>query len=277
MLCFLCFICSSVSKLLLYNNKQMKLYKKPSWLYTSKQEKTMSSTGELDIVKIEDEILNKLRFAINQYDTKNRVTETIRTHIGNGTTQLFLAHSTQLDYIKSVTIDGEQQVHGKDYEIVWRNLNDYGTTAKGNIYFFNAPTNGTEIIITYGQNNGGSFVYPDFPKAVLGESQFPRVGFQLTFAPTDGGGGAGRSHVLGYEGLLQIMIVDTYSKNTSYLATKIKTWFAQNCKNFYYVQYIQPTTIREYDIFNNNADKDFRKMVELRIPNRYEVVQFAQI
>ena len=42
-------------------------------------------------------------------------------------------------------------------------------------------------------------------------------------------------------------------------------------KGFYYLRYISPSTIQNYDNFDDNTNKPFNKIIEYLIPDKYQI------
>ena len=225
---------------------------------------------DFNIISLKDELLNKFRSNFNAYDSKLRITESTLVTSGDGNTKSFLI-STKLSYIKSVTVDNVELSFGKDWSIIWR-----GTDA-GKILFVSAPSNNTDnIVIVYGYKSTlGNFVYPDFPRTDLGVSSLPRIGFKVTVNSDVGGFGNIIQMPYKHEILLQIKVVSDNTYEVDYLINKINDFLKKNCKNFYNFNFIMPQSIAEYDNFSDNVEQNYSKIVEYKIPFKYEMLTLS--
>lgn len=225
---------------------------------------------DFNIISLKDELLNKFRSNFNAYDSKSRVTEATLTTSGDAVTKSFLI-STKLSYIKTVTVDSISLSFGKDWSINWR-----GDDA-GKITFVSAPSDNTDnIVIVYGYKSTlGNFVYPDFPRTDLGVSSLPRIGFKVTVNSDVGGFGNIIQMPYKHEILLQIKVVSDNTYEVDYLINKINDFLKKNCKNFYNFNFIMPQSIAEYDNFSDNTDRNYSKIVEYKIPFKYEMLTLS--
>jgi hypothetical protein len=238
----------------------------------------MAITNALDNNLIEDELLNKLTYSLMSQDPKNRTIEYTDTFTADGSTQIFqvVQNRTDLAYIKEVKQNGTALTYGEDWEIVWRELNDYGTDKFGSAYLFNTPTNGDTIEITYGVNPDGRFIYPEFPRSDLKEKSLPRIGFHMTTNSGSGGISGGKDYVGRTNILVQLKIVAKYTKRGNNIVTALRKWVTENTRNFYYFQYIRPNSVQDYQLYGKDeTQSNFSKILQFEAPDRFEVVEFA--
>lgn len=232
----------------------------------------MPPTTELTIYKLKDEMLNRLRSAINSYDSQSRVTETTSTFTATAGQTNFLLSTTTLSYVKSVTVNSTSLKYITDYDINWR-----GTNA-GYVTLVNGATVGQTVIIVWGSRTTGrtNFVYPDWPQASLGITEYPRVGFEMTVSSSPGGGGGNLKYVVKNSVLIQIKVVDVDTYNIDLTITAIRDFILQNLKNFYYMNYIEPQSIQNYDTYRDNINETNYKIIEFIAPSKFEIVTLNQ-
>jgi len=227
------------------------------------------ATVDFDLIEIKNEILNKLRYGLNSYDSKERITESTKTFAGDGTETKFLINATTMSYVKTITIGGILQKFTTDYTITWRGAD------KGKVIFTSAPADEAVILITVGNKaTKGNFIYPDFPRTDLNINNYPRIGFKV-YSNVKPAGLAGKQQSSNYELLLQIKIVGISTYNVDYLAGKTRVFVEQNAKNFYNIPFINLQTINEYDNFDDNTDTTFFKVLEFKIPDKVSTVEYT--
>lgn len=232
----------------------------------------MSETiTEFNLYKFKQEFLNKLRYGLNSLDTQSRITETTTSFDGDGSTEYFTLSPTNLAYVKSITVGGTMLKFGSEWDIEWRDSN------KGKVHIVTAPGIGTDnVVVVWGNTSGNSnFIWGDFPKENLGVHTYPRIGFKLTARAEDGGLG-GDQHVLRNDILVQIKIVDVDTFDIDYIAAETADWIKKNAKNFYYFNYIKPSSYNEYDNYDDNTEISHYKMIEFEIPNKLEIVDYDE-
>lgn len=220
-------------------------------------------TTEFDMQKIDDELLNVFRSNLNSYDTKSRVTEMTKTILTTSETTYFI--SNFMNYISSVTLDGTALTFGAEYTINWRDDN------KGSITLSEEPDTDLDLVIVYGEKlNRGSFIYPDLPRNDLSLDKYPRIGFRTSFT-REMIGGDGNNAAFNNTGLLQIKVVALTTAEINKLITALDTYILNNFKSFYYIRYIDPSSISNYDNFGDNTDKPLFKIIEYNIPHKYQI------
>ncbi len=218
---------------------------------------------EFDEQKINDEILNFLRYSLNSLDSKTRNVEKVKI-INTINETLTYTISTHFNYVKSVYLDETLLTFGKDYDILW---------TESKIELFENP-GVTTLTITYGENpvgKEGNFVYPDFPSTSLSYESYPRVGFKISFDKTEAGLGNGQL-VMQATGLLQIICIEFNTVKLNALIKQIETSILTNYKNFQYVRYIRPTTITNVEIYNDSTNKLKSKLISFEIVNKIQVI-----
>lgn len=219
-------------------------------------------TTEFDPQLISDELLNYLRNILNDYDPKQRVV--VKTKTLTTTQDVIYFVSNKLNFIKSITYDGNILSLNKHYKIHWRKGN------KGSVELYNVDENKT-LIIEYGeQKNTTSFVYPDLPLTSIGLTSYPRVGFKITYSRSVVGGDGNRL-AFNNSGQLQIKIVSEVKTEINEIAKIIDDFIFYNPKIYYYIRYISPSSISDYDNFSDNTDKPFYKMLEYELPHKYQI------
>ena len=222
------------------------------------------NTTEFDVQKIDDELLNSFRSNLNYYDSLNRVVDTILPTITTTTSDIYFV-SAKMNYIKTVELDGNELKFGKDYIIHWRDTN------KGSIELLQAPTAGQELDIVYGLvGANGSFIYPDLPRNDISLGKLPRIGFRTNYT-RELVGGDGLNIAVNNPGLLQVKIIAESTSEINKLITALDSFIFNNFKKFYYIRYIDPSTIGNYDNFSDNTDKPFQKILEYNMPHKYQV------
>jgi hypothetical protein len=219
---------------------------------------------------IKDEILNKLRYGLNSYDTQDRVDEITTLFSGNDVETEFELDSNIMNYVKSVTVDSVALTFGTEWNIYWRGSD------RGKIILTTAPASGTNnISVVWGKSNAKKgFVYPDFPRADLSNDNYPRIGFKLN-SNVSIAGLSGQKLPLNYEILLQVKIVALNSYDIETISQGVHDFILQNCKNFYNFSFIQPETIQELDNLSDNTGKSLFKILNFKIPTKISLITYA--
>lgn len=227
------------------------------------------ATVKFNLGNIKDEVLNKLRYGLNSFDSKSRIAESVKTFAGTGSQTRFLISTSGMNYIKTITVDGSIMKFATDYIIHWRG------TYKNYIEFTVAPANASVILVTAGVKVAkGSFVFPDFPRTDLSLSNYPRVGFKVYSSVSPAGLG-GRQQVTNRELLIQVKIVGIDTREIDDLVGNVEDFIASNAKNFYNLPYIEPTAINEYDNFDDNTSTSFSKVIEFKVTNKISTAGYV--
>jgi hypothetical protein len=221
-------------------------------------------TTDFDIDKINDEFLNFLYLNLYDEDIKERTlhkTTTITT-----TANKIYKISSNLAYIHTVVLDDVTLKYGKDYIILYRDVN------RGSIELTSIPTEDVDLDVTYGEVfNKGKFIYPDFPRNDLSDESYPRIGFKFTWNREMAGLGDGIKVPLKCSALLQIKIIALTQSEINRLFKILDDLIIDNYKNFYFIRYIDPKSIEDYDNFSDNTEKTFSKVLQYNIPDKYYI------
>lgn len=224
----------------------------------------MVQTTPFSLINIKNELLNRLRCKSSTFDPKTRVITKTSTQTGDGSKTIFTL-SNKLSCVFTVHVEGVKKKFGHDYTILWRGSN------KGSVSFNSAVDNGDEVVVVYGEADK-NFVYGDFPRTDLNHDSYPRIGFKTTTNPSRIGGGAPNTAVYNYEILIQIKVVDIDIYNIDYIVEQLQHFFNTDYKTFYYVPYVDPESISEYDDFNDNTEIVSSKVISFIIPFKYDIV-----
>ena len=227
----------------------------------------MVETTGYSLINIKNELLNRLRSHFIDKDPLSRVEQKTISFTGDGVKSIFKI-SNNLSCINNVVLDGIDLHFGVDYEIIWRGDN------KGSIILPNIPADGLSLEVNYGdKKENGNFIYPDFPRSDIGEGNIPRIGFKLNGGISRVGGSGVKSVAYNHDMILQIKVIDRDTFIIDDLVVKLYDFFGKYFKTFYYVPYIDPQNINDYDDFNDNTEKNHAKIIEFRIPYKYDIKQ----
>lgn len=220
---------------------------------------------EFDEQKIIDEFTNWFRANLNNFDTKNRVEEKIVEKITETNQDIYFI-SNKLSFIKSIEYNGDVLKYGKDYEILYRGEN------KGSAQLNFTPSNGNTLLIVYGDVVKSNFIYADFPLTTLGDDQYPRLGFLITWSRDVAAMKGKDSLAINNNGLLQVKIVDKDKNNIMKWKKNVDDFLKKNFKGVYSVRFIEPSDLSDYDNFEDNTQNTFEKVLNYNLPNKYEIV-----
>ncbi len=220
----------------------------------------------LDLINLKDELLNRLRAGLNSFDPKHRVTEKVSEVESDGVSNIFFL-SSSLSYVSEVSVNDVKLFYLRDWDISWRAEN------QGSVILNEAPESGAVIKIKYGEKNGGNFIYPDLPRTDLGESSMPRIGFRLSIASRSGGFISPAQQVFRHNILLQIKIVGNSTYIVDYLSNKTNEFLKSNVRGFYYFHYIRPSSLDNFDNYNDNTEQNYARVMQYEIPDKLEIIQ----
>lgn len=223
----------------------------------------------LDIRAIKDEILNFLRDKLNSTDPLNRVVVQTTTVTATAGQTLFTLSPTLLSFVRSVTVDATSQSLGTNYNILWRDAN------KGKVQFTSALSGGEIVVITWGKALNGNFVYGDYPRTDLGESTYPRIGFNVLTRARVAGLGGGVNYPMAYNLNLSVKIVHTNPVFLDEMEKTLTDVIEQNAKNFYTFRFINPETLGNYNLDEDPAGNTLSKVLDFAIPDQYRTITYA--
>lgn len=224
---------------------------------------------EFDIQFITDEILNKLRSYMYQFDKKERIELKTQTFLYDGEPNTYYKLNGTVSFVKSISVEGVDLDFGHDYNIFMRDEN------MGSVFIKKSLTYGDEIVVTYGviSAGGSNFVYDDFPLSTLKDESYPRIGFEITDRISPGGFGNSTKMVHSHDILVQVMCISLSKNETVLFLQKVFDFLTTNAQKFYSFKYIEPRNISGINNFNDNNAYTKEKIIEFTIPNRYQVVQ----
>ena len=235
-------------------------------------------TSEYSTIAVEDELLNKLRAYINFTDNRERIEEKQTTFTGNGTKSIFELSKNTMSFVKNVFVNDVKLIYGKDWVNHFRDdLSDSDTKRIGSVEFFNAPADEAVIEITWGEQIGdGQFIYDKFSKLTLEESNYPRIGMEITVNSRPRGHGGGDDYAISHSHLIQIQVVDVSIMRTKYISNEIENFLKKNIRNFWHFKTIFPSNLQSIDNFQDDGSRSFYRIINYEIPDIREVIQFAE-
>lgn len=208
-----------------------------------------------DLNQIELAIINELRYNIT--DPLTRGSTASESFSGNNLTTSFgLSNNSNSIYL---TVGGTEQKYGTDYTI-----NTTGNT----ITFTSAPTTGTNNI-TAEYKHGPTWIYPDFNKAGMTLSDFPRISCSIISSntlPLAIGGEKFRTSLI-----LSITVAGKTRQQINNLIQQIRNRLLTKTKNFGLFVNIEPSA--ESAIQNSNLhNRILQRTIDFVIPYKDESV-----
>ena len=217
----------------------------------------------INLFEYEKELVNFLR---NQdiISTSDRgVTTTTETFSGNASDVDFDLSNTNVKNVRLIQISAVTQAYGTDYSI------DFDGSNPGRITFTTAPATGTNNISIQYDYGSSDRIYPDFPRADLKLSSYPRVAVNIisVASSTMGIGGESDNSSL----LVSTVVFDAGMKSVLEKVNSIRNSIRSNKSSFYNFDYITPNSItvliksqdRNDEIVQQNADFDILNVVEV--------------
>lgn len=239
----------------------------------------MPKTAKFNSSDLNDELLNTLRFVVNPYDTKNRVSETTNSVTYSNISNDKYRPSDVLSYVKEVTRNGTTLNYGEDYVINYRS--PFGqSTQKPSVELVNTGSynsNDTiEFTIGTVTENGNNWVYDDYPRRDLSRESYPRVGFRITSSASPHGSGGGQEISYSYDVLIEIFCIAETKQLTQTHADIISTYLKENTRNFYNINYLRPNEYNDPEPFDRSSSYDDWEMrLQFRAPDKKDVVTLA--
>lgn len=220
----------------------------------------------LNLSTVKRELLNVLRNLDVISKTTRNVTTTTDTFSGNGVQTAFDLTESGVKNIREVLVDSVPL----DF-LQW----DYteaivGGVAITTIEFASAPASGTNNIdITYDYSSEGDRIYPDFPKSVVSNSKFPRIGFDVISTTSQElalGGTALQSGLL-----ISINCYGVGTKSVDDIMFTIRQYFINNKNSLKTINFITPESVGALLITEGTNGKIVQRNLDLIAPFEFEL------
>jgi len=188
----------------------------------------------IDLNMINEELVTHVRNNVS--DPNSRGTDKTAIFTGDGSTVKFTLPETTAKNIKFVMVGSTMKTRYSDYYVDYK---DKANLSKPVIYLLTPPADGTLVEIKY--NYGESWVYTDFPRLSLKNSDYPRIKIGILSVRTEEFG-------LGADFNISDMLVEVivWSKRTNQLediVKEIRDNLMRNKKDFHFFKLIIPSTI----------------------------------
>lgn len=213
----------------------------------------------LDISDILDEIVVTLKNQDVISTTTRGVTTGSETFSGDGSTLTYTLSNDIVRNVRTITIGGTAQSFGTDYSV------DYNSSSS-TITFTSAPTNGSDnISVSYDYKaSGGDKIYPDYVRADLSNSSFPRVSVSYMGAESTPLG-LGASGVM-TSPVVSISAYDRDEKDVNDYIDSIRSAILTNKKSFYTFKCILPINTNPMMVFDRGkGDEVLYRTADFRI------------
>ena len=217
----------------------------------------------INLFEYEKELVNFLRNQDIISVSDRGVTTTTETFSGNASDVDFDLANTNVKNVRLIQITAVTQSYGTDYSI------DFDGSNPGRITFTSPPASGTNNISIQYDYGSTDRIYPDFPRADLKLSSYPRVAVNIisvTSSPMGLGGDSDNSALL-----VSTVVFDAGMKSVLEKVTTIRNSIRSNKDAFYNFDYITPNAIdalikstdRNDEIVQQNADFNILNVVEV--------------
>lgn len=219
---------------------------------------------------ITDELLLALRNNIP--DRKDRAETATETFTGDGSTTVFTLEDDVDDQnrhtIKNaiyVTVNGVRQTAFSDYVVGYRT----NSPIIGKLQFWNAPSNGTTIVIYYAFRY--HFIFEEMPRVDLTTNSYPRISLIISnVTPKDVAiGGKVQKHTLD----VSITVVDIKKEFVEDSIQNIKDYFTDESvkHGFHFFDYIREPRLTGIAVNGQDPnDVVFLQQISYQIPNEFE-------
>jgi len=168
----------------------------------------------------------------NVTDPQDRGTYASKVHIGDGAENAYLPSTTHaVKFISGIDIDGTDQDYGTDYSLKLRT-----TGSPARVQFITTPTSGGSITINY--NHGDTWVYPDYPRKDLSQTNYPRVAVDV-IASTETPAGLGTTATM-TDYMVTWTVYASGAHQVNDILDQIRSGLIAGGDDFAYVNYIHP-------------------------------------
>lgn len=201
------------------------------------QDLTLTAVNDfrrIDLNMIKEELITFARNNVS--DPNSRGTDKIYADTADGSTVKFTLPDTTAKNVKFVRVGGTMKTRYSDYYVDYK---DKSNLSKPIVYLLTPPSNGSLVEIKY--RHGESWIYPDFPRLELKESDYPRIKIDILSIRTEE---FGLGALFNQSELMIEAIV--WSNRTNQLEDVVKELrdnLMRNKKNFKLFKLIIPATI----------------------------------
>ena len=208
------------------------------------------------------EILQELVVFIRNADVMSVTDRSVTTATATGT----FAADTYLDIsvsnvknIRSITVGGVLKTRYTDYTVNY----NYSTT-KTRITFIAAQTGVYSIPYDYGTDK----IFPDYPKAEIKISNFPRIAIEILDIPSEAGG---FGNVVKNDINFTVVVYSKDKEDIMDYIKAIKTAFGNSWTSFYNLGHvIRPTGTGPILNSEDTNDKIFQQNIDFKSLFKYE-------
>ena len=209
-----------------------------------------------------EEILKEVTVFIRNSDALSTTIRNVTTATATGT----FAADTYLDIsvsnvknIRSITVGGVLKTRYTDYTVNY----NYSTT-KTRITFIAAQTGVYSIPYDYGTDK----IFPDYPKAEMKISNFPRIAIEILDIPSEAGG---FGNVVKNDINFTVVVYSKDKEDIMDYIKAIKTAFGNSWTSFYNLGHvIRPTGTGPILNSEDTNDKIFQQNIDFKSLFKYE-------
>lgn len=185
------------------------------------------------------------------------VTTTTDNFTGTGATATFTLTNSNVKNVRTVTKDGGvSQTNYTNYTAFYEGAN------AGKVVFSSNPSNGSVIAINY--DYGADGIFPDFPRADLSLSSYPRVSLLLN-VPASNDFDVGATATLNAPALT-ITVFDYKEKGVMDKVTSIRNHVNSSATSFSTFTYIRPTGTSQTFVDPARLAKVEQKSINYQLP-----------
>lgn len=183
----------------------------------------------------------------------------------NGTDSSVTLTNTNVKNIRSVASNAVVMTNYQNYTVHYED--HYGGTV-GTISLTNTPANNVTIAVN-GDYGGTDHVHPDFPRADLSMSSYPRVSVEVVDVRTTGGAIGGKAH--DNDLMVSVSVFADKKQDIREYARSVRNAILTNNKSFQNFSYIKPMTGGPILKDPERKEKIEQKTDDYIIPHEWEV------
>lgn len=218
---------------------------------------------QTSIKNIKQEVLNFLRSSDLIAVATRGVTTATETFNGDGSTATFTFSHTNVQNIRSVTVDSVSKTYGVDYIFNITGTSQTITFLTGHIP--GAGTANISVSLDYGNSDR---IFPDYPQTHAKVGDFPRIGFDIISGLTSEMAIGGQDNQSTY--IISIVAYASSPEAAEDLVIATRAAMLAAKKSFYYSPFITPIAIGPTITAPFGQNKLFSRNVDFKVQFVFE-------
>jgi len=216
----------------------------------------------LDLFEIKKELVNFFRNQDIISTAARGVTTTTETFSGNASDVDFDLSNTNVKNVRLIQISAVTQSYGTDYSI------DFDGSNPGRITFVSPPASGTNNISIQYDYGSTDRIYPDYPRADLKLSSYPRVAVDIQAISSENFGIGGTDSLS--QLLIDLIVFDIAIQELDDKISNVRDVIMSNQKAFYNFKFIHPINAGPLIKSVDRDDEIIQRSTQFQIMNALE-------